>query len=406
MSATLNLTVHGSPKAQGASVLGVARPIAGAGEQRFVVQIGSPKEVALEPGRWMIEVALPSGERLRALADLAAGGAAEVTLEAGRSSHEWLSFLELVAPRWSGPEQSVERDLRGPVPPETYAFDRWEALCQEVRRAAIQGHPLQVDRAWRLPPAQHDGRHFLFEARPGASGWPTAAGAVGAVAGVVVRGAGRVAVLPVPRNWRGEDGIRRSTSVVVDAATGGVSAAIEDPRYALLLGYLASGRSDLAAEALGELPRDLLEAKLENPCAAAAGAYILIDQLHDATRRPVWRPWIENLRNWFQDLPDGAVLAGRACLHEGDRDGACAAFIEATERGIPVFAAGVRMLAEGFLALREDDAAHWGKFHRAKDDARRWSGWLDRRAAFAALEPGISVETDEHTSPAIALEIP
>jgi len=84
--------------------------------------------------------------------------------------------------------------------------------------------------------------------------------------------------------------------------------------------------------------------------AAALGGYALLragqlDRLHH---------WPRNLADWFPWLPDGAVIAGEEAALEGDHTLAIKYVCDAGGRGLPVFGAGLSLLAS---RLREYSAA-------------------------------------------------
>jgi hypothetical protein len=65
------------------------------------------------------------------------------------------------------------------------------------------------------------------------------------------------------------------------------------------------------------------------------------------------------LNSWFPQLPDGAVLQGWNLLQMAESDAAVSearlCFLEAADRGIPVFAEGVRRLAHGLSMFAAED---------------------------------------------------
>jgi hypothetical protein len=109
-------------------------------------------------------------------------------------------------------------------------------------------------------------------------------------------------------------------------------------------GYLREA-ADLSAEA-----EQLLLHKMADPFGAALGGYALLklgrlDRLHH---------WPRNLADWFDWLPDGAIIAGEESALEGDHETAIAYVCEAGRRGLPVFSLGLSLLAS---RLREYAAA-------------------------------------------------
>lgn len=388
MSRLLTLEVGGDYKVTGARVPVSLRPLAGGAERQTFATVGSMTNIEVEAGRWQVEVVLPSGERLREVVDLSGETGSALSLAPEASPREWLGLQAMLVPsaRHAGAPVAT-KSLAPPTPPEVYAVGEWRKACDAVRRAAGGGQALKVASAQRLGPKVKDDRFYLFEIPPAGN----------RIEGVVARMRNRVVVMPVARQWaRSHGGPLVPTELVVDVAQCKLSAAIEDPDFTFVLGYLATGRSELAAQALSDIATDLLAEKIENPLAAAAGAYVLVDQLYDESRRAAWRSWIDNLATWFPDLPDGAILAGHLCRHEGDIAGACNAYLAAFDRGIPFFAAGLRMLVAGLVSFRESEVppALKPRYEVARADVRRWATWLDPEGSFSALSPEISLETD------------
>ena len=78
-------------------------------------------------------------------------------------------------------------------------------------------------------------------------------------------------------------------------------------------GYLVGGRPDHVLT-LAESAEAMLRGKVANPIGAALGGYALLrlnelDRLHD---------WPDNLAQWFDWLPDGAVIAAETAARRGD----------------------------------------------------------------------------------------
>jgi hypothetical protein len=122
----------------------------------------------------------------------------------------------------------------------------------------------------------------------------------------------------------------------------------ENPRGEALLGYLMSGDYG-AARTVGEhvvqYAENLLHDKTLDPGQAAIGAYYLLragrlDRLHD---------WTRNLANWTPWMPDGAVIRAWHLLRKPkpNPEHALAWFLEAEQRGIPLYAQGLRLLFDG-----------------------------------------------------------
>lgn len=107
----------------------------------------------------------------------------------------------------------------------------------------------------------------------------------------------------------------------------------------LLLRYREHGRAQEAAGTLASPAlnaEELLRGKMEDPIAAAVGAYALLrfaelDRLHD---------WTENLFNWFEWLPDAAAIRAEQLARLGNHQDAYVRFVELLRRGLPFFTDG------------------------------------------------------------------
>lgn len=169
-------------------------------------------------------------------------------------------------------------------------------------------------------------------------------------------GSAHMVALPLP--WESLDGSGpRPVDVLIGGAASPISTAVADAQFATLLGYLSSGQMTEARLLAGEAT-DFLRDKLINPFAAAAGAYALLSA-DDTHQRQPWREWVANLHAGFPQLPDGAVLQGWSLLQTAEDDAAVSkarsCFLEAADRGIPVFAEGVRRLAHGLSMFAAED---------------------------------------------------
>lgn len=398
---TLRIFVDGDPRAAGGRVLAWVRPVVEGEDVRVPVRIGAdPGVVEVPHGQYLVEVLLPSGERLRASASVAAG-TSDVHLAVPPSDREWLGFQQMLVPRRrlersAGPKRldppAAPRVAAAVAPPgpTTWVLERWPA---EWAGAGLGGlvkarGKLLLRRDARVGPSNGDGTIFKYLLPP--SGAPDRIG-------VAVVGFGNKTVLvPVPRAWQSRSRGSVATELVVNAQRKSVATSIEDPELAPVLAYLARGSSALAAESLGDFPLELLMEKHQNPFAAAAGAYVLVDALDDAARAPRWRQWIANLSSAFRWLPDGAVLEGRALLLTDRPDQALGRFIEAFARGVPLFAEGVRMLVEGLLAFSVDEASPGDRagLSAATEQVRHWASWLDPRESFTTFRLPISVDEE------------
>ncbi|MDH3295414.1 MAG: hypothetical protein OER95_13925, partial [Acidimicrobiia bacterium] len=140
---------------------------------------------------------------------------------------------------------------------------------------------------------------------------------------------------------------------------------------ATLLGYLGRGEvraiesmleEDTATGRLGsarpddiELAELVLYEKLSDPNTAALGGYHLLrvgdlERLHN---------WPANLAEWMDWMSDGSIIRGWQLLRGGGRrrrrETPRRRFLEAVERGLPVYAEGLRLLIDGLKVLNHQD---------------------------------------------------
>ncbi len=175
-----------------------------------------------------------------------------------------------------------------------------------------------------------------------------------------------VELISLPSRWHQVDGYEKvgfgSMSDTSDGARRFRSkVSVDDPYFSTIFAYLSAGSLPQAEAILREAEKMLFE-KIANPYAAAAGAYVLINRgvpEQDAD----WPRWVENLSNWFPWLPDGAVTLGWLRLAQGQHNEAKQRFMEAYNRGVPLFSLGVRKLLEGLQMF--DDNEHCKELARS-----------------------------------------
>jgi hypothetical protein len=132
---------------------------------------------------------------------------------------------------------------------------------------------------------------------------------------------------------------------------------VDDPDFAPMAGLMTASTLSKAAVAVYQA-RDLLFGKMLHPLGAAAGGYVLLsagDRDDDS-----WHDWIDNLANWFPDIPDGAILKASLRLRfpksRSSAEEARSSLLEAFERGIPYYSAGVSWLLDGLTQFADDPA--------------------------------------------------
>ena len=167
---------------------------------------------------------------------------------------------------------------------------------------------------------------------------------------------GAVLVVQVPGNvrtvWARADVPREqsavSLSVRIQTQSDGADA---------IAGYL--NRGDMySAEAMAEWcdeALDMLESKVGDPYAAAAGAYLLLK----LRRFAQMKDWARNLANLFPQLPDGCVVWAAQLMQQPSSDPAEIEkyLLQAVERGLPVYSEGLRLLTDGLRLMGDQGAA-------------------------------------------------
>lgn len=379
---TARLMIHvqvADGRAAGGGLVATIWPMAGGDPRRERVVLGGLTPVEVEEGPYLIEVVLPSGERIRT--GVEAKGDVHVSLTGKPSPHEWLAQHAMLVPRRRLEMPLGPADPRARPIPRLYVRDDWpKEWCGNGLPRLVDVHePLEVHTEEEVRATQHDRLLYLFEVGGGHGGY----GYPARVGTAVVQIGDRTLVLPVALGWH-TFGAPARMRIVVNAEARTVSTSVDDPYFGPVMNYLALGRKEDAATSLGSVPVNMLFDKLENPFAAAAGAYVLVDDLEiGTTPSPSWRQWITNLANWFPALADGAVLEGRALQRTGEEDAALGRFLEAFDRGMPLFAEGVRLLLEGLLSYQSEPG---DRVDRATRSVRRWASWLDPREPFTTLD--------------------
>jgi hypothetical protein len=125
----------------------------------------------------------------------------------------------------------------------------------------------------------------------------------------------------------------------------------------VLLGFLASGSLGPARE-IAETSLKLLYQKMDNPLAAAAGAYAMVGSVTD-NHKQEWHQWVRNLATRFEKIPDGAILLGMLHLRlrrdPSDIGEAHNWFKTAYRRGLPYYSLGIRWLLTGLEKFANSD---------------------------------------------------
>jgi len=157
-----------------------------------------------------------------------------------------------------------------------------------------------------------------------------------------------------------------------------LSISVDDRSFKSMLEFMNS--SDLGSAihvAASSLP--ILYAKFDNPLAAVAAGYVLV-QAPPHTVKVAWGQWIGNLGHYFPSLPDGKILHATLLLQRGDTGTpddyvqdhnayfpaepharsmlAASLVIDSLLHGPPVFRAGLALLATNLRILASVQLPH------------------------------------------------
>ncbi|HTY31273.1 MAG TPA: hypothetical protein VMD50_07640 [Mycobacterium sp.] len=346
-----------------------------------------PLAVDLDPGRYLVEASLPSGDLVSDEVEIADNKDSTLELRADESPHEWLSWqqfmgnverIEQYSPT-EGPFAWLEPDVHwvaDPAPPlrgdeplgGEYAW-RLLPLLSGLHGEAVQ--QLSIQPPLSMIPFQSDGQATLYQAT-GDGPWhlwqlPTSPGGPPTPRRyliVEVAGAIHLVCIPVPwtdlttRNQVPVQILVRKRTAAEDPA---ITVTIRDRLIGSALGYMTQGALP-TAERLFDPARVMLFEKLSNPLGAAGGGYVLLGTERSSEKKE-WHLWIHNLMKWFEWLPDGAIQHGWLKLRHRetskDLDEARDALFTAYRRGLPFYSVGLQWLIDGLtlFAPHDRDAA-------------------------------------------------
>jgi len=332
--------------------------------------------VNLEPGNYLVEALLPSGDILSQEAATKEGQFPEVDLQGEHSAHEWHSLHNLLGNVEAGDSYYRSYDrvkewssldvwaLRNP-PPELRSGTpegsrAWQSLVKWTAKGSAQamddiGPSLEVSL-----PNDRDGATQVHSFRMGAEHlpkeqlprWYALAKSVKALQ-----------LVSVPAPWFNLDNSHElPVELLVRQSEGGdleASFSVPDLDLSTALGYMSRGALQAAAHLVDQADAvNMLFLKWTNPLGAAGGAYILLGTQPLTDTRP-WHEWVRNLMNHFPWLPDGAIQYAWLQLRQGsspeNRRRAREALIKAFSRGIPYYTLGLQWMIDGLTLLGEDD---------------------------------------------------
>jgi Restriction Enzyme Adenine Methylase Associated len=294
------------------------------------VRVDSGWQQDLEPGTYLARVRFPSGEVERQTCTVREGDRTQIWMDVhALSGHESLERPAVLRP--------FVRDESTPGLANTgfasawvtrwrgEAGREWQQIDFDGKTVSRDDHTIRyhfdVDRQSNLLQLGSPGIRWRFVSLPPGSG------------------------VDVTVSPRGED------DLAVEVTT-------QSAEAEALLGYLRTG----AVEGANATAEELLQQKLGDPIAAAIGGYYLLR----AARLDRLSDWGPNLSEWFPWLADGAVInawqhihAGREHHRDSDQhfDTARRQLLLATQRGVPVYTEGLKLLVDGLRLLRKDAEA-------------------------------------------------
>jgi hypothetical protein len=298
---------------------------------KLIGQQQPDRDISLDPGLYVASVVLPTGESEQQAIQVKAGKTVEVELGPGQASLP----QEATEVHDAALEADLPSDLvlkTGGAEPSKPAAE-W--FCRLLR--ASNGEPLDAGPALEVIERERDRSgattNLLCTAPPEAHGdmiWLQVA-VPGQVPGnclLPVLSATNAQKCRV-RVVAATDSIRATALPVGNELTDSVTA------------YVATGHVRAAAHVAANA-RDLFFGKQQDPVGAALGGYALL-RLGRIDEVP--QDWIANLANWTPAMPDGAVIATAQAARQGDKKAADSWAAEALQRGTPMFADGLSLLA-------------------------------------------------------------
>lgn len=308
----------------------------------------SSETVSVEPGTYLISAELPSGQKITRFEEVSAGNnsitlAPEAADMSPHESHERTHFLRTDFNEL----KKMDLDLVDPTRKGKMRILRGNPLLTGVEKFSIPD-PLfrppfdDLNKLWKvtipsvdemLPFAKEDFLNAQF-IQPGQ----------------------RALNLALPRSRH------YGCELVVTPSVDGnyrVSVQLENLEADLLLRYREENLYD-QLEALSRSrkvdPEGLLQEKMDDPIGAAVGAYGILrfgemERLHN---------WTENLKNWFNWLPDGAAIRGEHLARMGNNKEALTAFLLLKSRGLPFFSDGLNFAIDRLRLYKTNWSEYFG----------------------------------------------
>lgn len=317
----------------------------------------------LAPGVYMVRLNLPSGNRLEQVTQIRDGETTKLGFDISkfspRESQEWMYLTK----GNSGANPNSNRfksatHQRSPKPPTQVSARRWQ-LDNFVWRA-IDDIPIKNEFINEF------GETFIFSVPYEMQ-----------VLEVAVSGKPSCFVcLPAAYSIKCLIKLAEGPEGVVSELD--VSISTSNEKAQALLSLLTSG--DMArAKTLTSVEgaESLLYSKMADPAAAAIGGYFLLRtgelaRMHD---------WADNLANRFPWMPDGSIIHAWQMIHEAGQTVNVAAvrerFLEAVNRGIPIYTEGIRLLYDGLTILSCEFKKQDKSVEQALERIKRYTTYVD-----------------------------
>ena len=296
-------------------------------------------EVPLDPGQYLVEARLPSGERARSRIEIVSGvGRSSVSLDFALSSHEWMGTAQYL-------DSNVGRRSRAKRRGEAFVAARSNWRVSVVCRKESQWLPLPGVVA--EGPADDEARMYAIADH----------GPPEALRLLVIRSVDGEAhfTTVLPTAWPGSvpsrlDLIIHTPSHSEEGSNPRTTLARPgDPLFDGLVAFACIGEVEGVREATAaSFGEARLMDKFSDPVGAVLGAYVLLrlrefDRLHG---------WTENLVKCFPWLPDGFIALAWQRVLEGRTDEVPDLIERAVDAGPPIFGEGLRLLGDSLALLR------------------------------------------------------
>ena len=155
-----------------------------------------------------------------------------------------------------------------------------------------------------------------------------------------------------------------------------------------LLSFLQSGDMDMVKSMIEKNASSLLFQKMISPTNAAIGGYVLLK----VGKEDRMRNWAENLTNWIDWLPDAPIIRAWQLINQKSENISeiRSLFLEAVDRGVPIYTEGMRLLVKGLKMLY---------FHN-KQDQEIEKAYLNIKKYWEAIDWSASTTTFNGIHPA------